>query len=143
MNLWLQTILKQMPNTYVSFDSESLFTNVLSGKSFEIILIRVSSKKKTLKALNKRSFNPIKNRHFHRRVKGEGIGKTPLAKICQTYPKLMKLVTVVPCLKKIQKLYKSCITNHVLIIKYINHDFCWHQHFSTEISNIYYRNKYR
>ena len=46
MNLWLQTILKQMPNTYVSFDSESLFTNVLSGKSFEIILIRVSSKKK-------------------------------------------------------------------------------------------------
>ena len=30
-----------------------------------------------------------------------------LPKICHTYPTMMKLGTVIPCLKKIQKVYKS------------------------------------
>ena len=46
--------------------------------------------------------------------------KAPLPKICHTYPTMMKLGTVIPYLKKIQKLYKSSDT---LL------DFCWHQHF--------------
>ena len=32
--------------------------------------------------------------------------KPPLSKICHTYPTLMKLDTVIPYLKKIQKIYK-------------------------------------
>ena len=33
--------------------------------------------------------------------------KDPLPKICRTYPKMMKLDTVIPYLKKIQKIYES------------------------------------
>ena len=33
--------------------------------------------------------------------------RPPLPKICHTYPKMMKFGTVVPYLKKIQKLYES------------------------------------
>ena len=36
-----------------------------------------------------------------------GTRKSPLPKICLTYPKMMTLGAVVPYLKKIQKLYKS------------------------------------
>ena len=32
--------------------------------------------------------------------------KAPLPKTCHTYPTMMKLGTLVPCLKKIQKIYK-------------------------------------
>ena len=46
----------------------------------------------------------------------------PFPKICHTYPTMMKLGTVIPYLKKFQKLYRS-------------HDtplgFCWHQQFFT------------
>ena len=45
--------------------------------------------------------------------------KAPLPKICHTYPTMMKLGTVIPYLKKIQKIYESCDTPL---------DFCWHQH---------------
>ena len=39
---------------------------------------------------------------------GEGGGqKVPLPKICHTYPAMMKLRTVIPYLKKIQKTYES------------------------------------
>ena len=42
---------------------------------------------------------------------GEGHKDThPLPKICHTYPAIMKLVTVIPYLKKIQKIYESCDT---------------------------------
>ena len=34
--------------------------------------------------------------------------KTPLPKICRTYPTMMKHGTVMPYLKKVQKLYESC-----------------------------------
>ena len=33
--------------------------------------------------------------------------KDPLPKICRTYPTMMKLGTVIPYLKKIQKIYES------------------------------------
>ena len=43
-------------------------------------------------------------------------------KSCHTYPTIMKLSTVIPCLKKIQKIYElrdTCL------------EFCWHQHLFT------------
>ena len=46
----------------------------------------------------------------------------PLPKICHTYPSMVKLGTVIPYLKKIQKLYKSCDTPT---------EFCWYQHLFT------------
>ena len=47
---------------------------------------------------------------FQLRVKGEG--KSPhIPKICHTYPKMMRLGTVLPYLKKIQKIYEH--TNHL------------------------------
>ena len=39
-----------------------------------------------------------------------GGGESPLPKICHTFPTVMKLVTVTPYLKKIQKIYESCDT---------------------------------
>ena len=55
---------------------------------------------------------------------GWGVGgqKGPLPKICHAYPTMMKLGTVIPCLKKIQKIYESHDTPC---------EFCWHQHFFT------------
>ena len=51
-----------------------------------------------------------------------GIFWPPIPKICHTYPTMMKLDTVIPYLRKIQKIYKSRNTS----LK-----FCWHQHFFT------------
>ena len=48
---------------------------------------------------------------FFRGAQGRGEGgggkKTPLPKICHTYPKMMKLGTVIPYPEKIQKIYES------------------------------------
>ena len=49
-----------------------------------------------------------------------GPKKPSLLKICHTYPTMMKLGTVIPYLKKIQKKYESRDTSL---------DFCWHQQF--------------
>ena len=38
---------------------------------------------------------------------GEGGKNAPLPKICHTYPTVMKLGTVIPYPKKIQKIYES------------------------------------
>ena len=38
---------------------------------------------------------------------GKGVKKPPLPKICHTCPTIMKLSTVIPYLKKIQKIYES------------------------------------
>ena len=46
----------------------------------------------------------------------------PLPKIRHAYPTMMKLDTVIPCLRKIQKMYKSRDTFR---------DSCRHQHFFT------------
>ena len=64
----------------------------------------------------------------------EGGQKVPPSKICHTYPTLMKLGTVTRYLKKIQKIHKSRDTPS---------EFCWHWHFSPEISNFCYIRKYR
>ena len=42
----------------------------------------------------------------HRRGGGEA-KSPPLHKICHTYPTMMKLGTVMPFLKKVQKIYES------------------------------------
>ena len=52
---------------------------------------------------------------------GWGVKRLPLSKICHTYPKIMKLGTVIPYLKKTQKIYESHNTSL---------EFCLHQHFS-------------
>ena len=61
-------------------------------------------------------FNPILDGHF---------GTAP--GICHTYPKLMKLVTVILYLRKIQKIYKS---------RDIPLEFGWYQHFLSGIRQI-------
>ena len=45
----------------------------------------------------------------------------------KTYPTMMELGTVIPYLKKIQKIYESRDTPP---------EFCWHQHFFTENQQI-------
>ena len=70
------------------------------------------------------AFNLIQDGHF-RGCSQMGMGggkKAPLPKICHTCPTSMKLGTVIPYLKKIQKIYQSRGTRP---------DFCWHQHFLT------------
>ena len=52
--------------------------------------------------------------------------KTSFPKICHTYLTMMKLGTVISYLKEIQRICKS--PDPLL-------DFCWHQHFSPEISS--------
>ena len=37
---------------------------------------------------------------------GGGAKNVPLSKICHTYPTMIKLGTVIPCLKKIQIIYE-------------------------------------
>ena len=59
---------------------------------------------------------------------GEWRGKnTPLPKICLIYSAIIKLVTAIPYLKKIQKIHKPPDTNL---------EFWWHQHFFTENQQI-------
>ena len=60
--------------------------------------------------------------------------KGPLPNICHTYPTMMKFGTVIPCLKEIQKIYESRQTHP---------EFCWHQHFSPEISKFCYIKIYK
>ena len=43
--------------------------------------------------------------------------KAPLPKICHTYPAMMKLGTVTPYLRKIQKIYKSSDTPYELCLQ--------------------------
>ena len=58
----------------------------------------------------------------------------PISKTCHIYPTIMRLGTVLPYLKKIQKIHKSCD---------IPLEFCWHLHFSPEVINFCYIKKYR
>ena len=54
------------------------------------------------------NINPIQDGHFWgcSRMGGEA-KRHPFPKICHTYPTIMKLGTVIPYLKKIQKIYES------------------------------------
>ena len=58
-----------------------------------------------------RTFNPIQDGHFRgcSRMAG-GRQKGLLPKITHIYPTMMKLGTVIPYLKEIQKIYESCDT---------------------------------
>ena len=63
----------------------------------------------------------------HRKEGGGGAKRHPLPKICHTYPTMIKLGTVIPYLKEIQKIYESRVTPT---------DFCWYQHlFSRKSAN--------
>ena len=67
--------------------------------------------------------NPIQDGLFRGCSRmGGGFFWPPLPKIRFTYPTMMKLGTVIPYLRKIQKMYKSRDTSL---------EFCWHQHFFT------------
>ena len=60
--------------------------------------------------INLDEFNPIQDVHFRScsRMEEEGGAKRPpLPKICHTYPTMIKLGTVIPYLKKLQKIYES------------------------------------
>ena len=57
------------------------------------------------------AFNPIQMGLFGA-ADGWGGPKSPLPKICYTYPAMMKLCTVIPYLKEIQKIYESRDTPH-------------------------------
>ena len=75
----------------------------------------------TSRSNNSRIFNRIQM-NFFGAAHGWG-GKMALSsKICHTYPTMMKVGTVIPYLKKIQKIYESRDTPL---------EFCWHQHFFT------------
>ena len=67
-------------------------------------------------------------------MRGSGVKKDLLPNICHTYPTMMKVGTVIPFLKKIQKKYK-------LFGRPV--EFYRHQHFSSEIGNFCYVKKYR
>ena len=69
--------------------------------------------------------NPIQDGLFQdcsRMGRGAFLSPPPFLKIRHTYPTVMKLGTVIPYLRKIQKMYKSCDTPL---------GFCWHKHFFT------------
>ena len=53
--------------------------------------------------------------------------KDPFPKICDTYPTMIKLGTVIPYLKKIQQIYES---------RDAPFEFSWHQRFFTEKQQI-------
>ena len=65
-------------------------------------------------------FNPIQDGPFWVRSRMGGVKKAPLSKICHTCPTIKKLGTVIPYLKKTQKIYESRDTP----LK-----FCWYQQF--------------
>ena len=68
-------------------------------------------------------FNPIQDGLFRGCSRmGGGLFGPPLSKIRHTYPTMMKLGTVIPYLRKIQKMYKSRDTYF---------DSCRHQRFFT------------
>ena len=52
-------------------------------------------------------FNPIQDGLFRGCSRMGGGQKGPLPKICHTYPTMMKLGTIIPYPKKIQKIYES------------------------------------
>ena len=74
-------------------------------------------------------------RAAHGWAKG-GAKRHSLPKICHTFPKMMKLGTVIPSLKKDPKNIKSLDTPL---------EFCIHQHFLTGNNKFFYikKNKYR
>ena len=69
----------------------------------------------------------------HRWWWGRGWKSSP-PENCHTYRTMIRHGTIIPYLMKIQKLYESRDT-HL--------EFCWHQHFLSEIRKVCYIKKYR
>ena len=78
--------------------------------------------------------NPIQDGHFLCCSRMGRVKKPHLPKICHTYLTMIKFGTVIPYLKKIEAIYESRDTPP---------EFCWHQHFSSEIKKFCYNKKYR
>ena len=98
--------------------------HVVNAPTFvELFKIKIHSLERECKHLDSANFNPIHDGHFRGcSMMGGGKKAPPLPKICHTYPTMMKLGTVIPYPKKIQKIYESRDTPL---------EFCWHQHFFT------------
>ena len=64
----------------------------------------VSLENKDSEQLFRGVLNPIQDGLFRGCLRMEGAKRPPVPKICHTYPTMMKLGTVIPCLKKIQKI---------------------------------------
>ena len=96
----------------LSFTPEQAYTSCLNGSIWKVIM----------KLL--RRFNPIQDGLFQgcSQMRWGGAFWPLLPKFHHTYPAMMKLGTVIPYLRKIQKMYKSRETSL---------EFCWHQHFFT------------
>ena len=67
----------------------------------------VSLENKDSEQLSRGVLNPIQDGLFRGCLRMEGAKRPPLPKICHTYPTMMKLGTVIPYPKKIQKIYES------------------------------------
>ena len=82
-----------------------------------------------------KSVNPIQDGRFrgYSRMGGGPFWGALLPKIRHTYPKMMKLGTVIPYLRKIQKMHNSRDTFL---------EFCWLSIFSPKISKFCYIKKY-
>ena len=92
----------------------------LSSKWYQILHIGFACEANSL-FCNGHVANSLK---FNELATGE---KSPLPKICGTYPTMMNLGTVIPYLKKIPKIYESLDTPP---------EFCCHQHFFTRNQQI-------
>ena len=117
MDLKLDKALRTCEITLYFHGTENLWNNIiLNEKKFSL----------------KKSINPIQDGLF-RGCSRIGGPFCPLPKIRHTYPTMKKHGTVISYLRKIQKMYKSRDTFF---------EFCWHQHFSAEISIFCYIKKY-
>ena len=78
---------------------------VFASKMFEKHLWKSDILRKDAKPAS--LLNPIQDGLFRGCSGMEWAKRPPIPKICHTYPTMMKLGTVIPYLKKIQKLYIS------------------------------------
>ena len=77
--------------------------------AWKLIQAKISKNKVSISRNKlKKKFNPIQDGLFRGCSRmGKGPKKLPFPKIFHTYPKMMKLGTLLPYLKKISKMYKS------------------------------------
>ena len=78
--------------------------------------------------------NLIQDGPFRSCSRMRGPRRPPLSKICYTYPAIVRLGRVIPCLKKLEKIYESHGTSV---------EFRWDQHFLPEINKYSYIKKCR
>ena len=122
MNFGYLKVLFAEPKSELSLLSSTSFLHYKSHTQNFWKRFRIYTKTLPFKCIN-----PIQNGLFRgcswKGRRGGGAKRPhPLPKICHRYPTMMKLGTVIPCLKKIQKIYESRDTPI---------EFCWYQHFFT------------